>query len=247
MTTDTRCSAPFASRCTTPPMSLRMIVGVVDAPDLNRLSNFCSNVSAPADSLAPISSHGPTSDFNATKTNTPNVDATTNRQQNEASAGRQRRARSLEYIGESTDAKNRAKIRGRTITPRAIAPATKTPTAATMTRTPPATPVEIANHGGGVQSSPPLATSQHHTAEPLVQDVQPERDEGVDHRRKQHGRVQHGGLAESVGRKDATERLHRTGAASIHPLGERRIGTGAEQHQEERHQQQDNVDHDDGV
>src|SRR3954454_5815645 len=184
MTTDNRCSAPFASRCTTPPMSLRMIVGVVDAPDLNRLSNFCSNVSAPADSLAPISSHGPTSDLNATKTNSANVDATINRQQNEASAGRQRRARSLEYIGESTDAKKRAKIIGRTITPSAIAAATKTPTAATMTRNRHATPVEIANHGGGLQSSPRLATSQHHTAEPLVQEVQPQREERVDHRRK---------------------------------------------------------------
>src|SRR4051812_27337066 len=162
MTTDTRCSAPFASRCTTPPMSLRMIVGVVDAPDLNRLSNFCSNVSAPADSLAPISSHGPTSDFNATKTNSPNVDATINRQQNEASAGRQRRARSLEYIGESTDAKKRAKIIGRTIIRSAIAAATKTPTAATMTRNRHATPVEIANHGGGLQSSPRLTTPAGH-------------------------------------------------------------------------------------
>ncbi|HEY4611007.1 MAG TPA: phage holin family protein, partial [Ilumatobacteraceae bacterium] len=40
------------------------------------------------------------------------------------------------------------------------------------------------NHGGGLQSSPRLATSQHHTAEPLVQEVQPQCEERVDHRRK---------------------------------------------------------------
>src|SRR6476620_7035035 len=52
-----------------------------------------------------------------------------------------------------TEAKKNAKIIGRTLTPRATVPATKTPIAATTTRNRHATPDEIANQGGGVHSS----------------------------------------------------------------------------------------------
>jgi hypothetical protein len=66
----------------------------------------------------------------------------------------------LSYTGDNTDAKKNPKIIGRTITPSATVAATKTPIAATTTRNRHATLDEIANHGGGLQSST-LSTMCH--------------------------------------------------------------------------------------
>src|SRR6478672_8329563 len=79
-----------------------------------------------------------------------------------------------------TEAKKNAKIIGRTITPRATVPATKTPIAATTTKNRHATPDEIAKQSGGdhssMQSSMVISTTNHCGApceSPVTVEAQP--------------------------------------------------------------------------